>query len=273
MNKKYWDLFKKVIALFVMVLMVGCSDYEGNNSPANVSAPSISSENYEFLLGQYSLFTKIYKDLNDSPGTGRDVQTAYSACQNVIVKISQKQFPSEITYLRTNLVDGITQMCTGFGCSSNKSLCKSDAEATALLAQGKIKLDSFINDINSLSITNQTANIPVSTLVTPTKETSNDLLLINGVTCTLWSDITTVNVGQTKCVYGYVRASWYSEQIKSQVITFSEQTKAFYFAMKGIWTFDYLENQCVFYSGKISKVGNTPVIYMGAGDSIGICSE
>ncbi len=91
--------------------------------------------------------------------------------------------------------------------------------------------------------------------------------------CTIWSDVTLDDVGKTMCVYGKVRTSWYSEQQMAHIIIFSADPSAIYFVMDGPWTFDSLDDQCVNTTGKITRVGNTPLILMPSGSSIGICEN
>lgn len=86
--------------------------------------------------------------------------------------------------------------------------------------------------------------------------------------CVLWSQISLSDVGNTECVYGKVRNSWYSENSQAHIITFSKDSKSIYFIVYGYWTYEDLEGTCVYLTGKISKVNQTPVMYIPEGSSM-----
>jgi len=145
-------LFVFLISILITIISIGCADSSNKNNTNNDSfASKISVEDYTFLMGQYTLFYTTYNNLAKSQGTGQDVKKAYDVCQDIIKTVSNKQIPGNIAYLSTDLIDGIASYSTGFGCYSNKSLCKGDAEATELMIHGKEKLNDFINSINSLT--------------------------------------------------------------------------------------------------------------------------
>jgi hypothetical protein len=48
--------------------------------------------------------------------------------------------------MKDNLIEGINNQSTGFGCFSNKNICSGDVEAMRLIARGKILLDDFLQE-------------------------------------------------------------------------------------------------------------------------------
>ncbi len=93
--------------------------------------------------------------------------------------------------------------------------------------------------------------------------------------CVSWDSITLDDVGKTLCVYGTVRASWYSENQGAYIITFSEDPEAVYFIMYGNWVYEdgELIGNCVLFESEIAKVYNTPVMYIQADDDIYKCTQ
>jgi hypothetical protein len=97
----------------------------------------------------------------------------------------------------------------------------------------------------------------------------------SGEDCVRWDTVTLEDVGQTLCVYGTVRTSWYSENQGAYIITFSEDPEAVYFILYGNWYYEDNEliGNCVQFTSKISKVYNTPVLYIQPEDEIYQCIE
>lgn len=131
----------KPITILILITFLLCAC-----APTQVAQPS---EERAFLLGQYLEFTDLYNTLAQSGGTGTDVEKAYFECQNIIVEVSDAEISDQYQDLASDLLRGLTKYCTGFGCYSNKALCKNDAEATGLIYEGKVLLDSFYNEISS----------------------------------------------------------------------------------------------------------------------------
>ncbi len=92
--------------------------------------------------------------------------------------------------------------------------------------------------------------------------------------CVRWDAVTLDDVGKTLCVYGTVRTSWYSDNQGAYIITFSEDPEAVYFILYGNWYYEDNEliGNCVMFTSKISKVYNTPVLYIQATDNIYKCT-
>lgn len=137
----------------------------------------------------------------------------------------------------------------------------------------------FIYFIVSIGFDNSFINSPQSiqsSFSTPTPKPKYDMANTKPTatqykfSCTLWSEITDSDVGKTLCVYGKVRNSYYSEQLKAYVITYSADPEALYLIMYGNWYFDSLVGKYAGYTGEIQKIYNTFVIYLPEGESIQI---
>jgi len=89
--------------------------------------------------------------------------------------------------------------------------------------------------------------------------------------CMEWSEINLANVGETLCIYGTARNSWYSENQAAHIIIFSGDPKSLYLIMYGNWTFDGINDKCVSVTGKVERVYDTPVIRIPEGDPVFIC--
>ncbi len=89
--------------------------------------------------------------------------------------------------------------------------------------------------------------------------------------CVEWSKITLADVGETLCVYGTARNSWYSENQAAHIIVFSGDPKSLYLIMYGNWTFDGINDKCVSVTGKVERVYDTPVIRIPEGDPVFMC--
>lgn len=97
----------------------------------------------------------------------------------------------------------------------------------------------------------------------------------SGDDCVRWDRVSISDVGKTMCVYGTVRTSWYSENQGAYIITFSEDPEAVYFILYGNWYYEDNEliGNCVMFTSKISKVYNTPVLYIQETDNIYKCID
>jgi hypothetical protein len=97
----------------------------------------------------------------------------------------------------------------------------------------------------------------------------------SGEDCVRWDRVSISDVGKTMCVYGTVRTSWYSENQGAYIITFSEDPEVVYFILYGNWYYEDNEliGNCVMFTSKISKVYNTPVLYIQETDTIYKCID
>lgn len=140
------NIMKKLLFIFTTIILVSCNQQSDNNTSIKTT-----DEKYIRILEQkYQEYYEISNKLNESEGTGEDVKTAYFASQDLINEISKIEVPSDLEFLKNELVQGITLQSKGFGCFSNKSLCSGETEAMELLLDGKIKLDNFIDKISNM---------------------------------------------------------------------------------------------------------------------------
>ncbi len=87
--------------------------------------------------------------------------------------------------------------------------------------------------------------------------------------CNLWSSITLVDVGRTKCVYGNVY-NITSDQI-AYYISFSNKPGSFYIISYDIYFPDLRIGDCVFATGEIKKLDRTPVMTLLPADNLYKC--
>lgn len=90
--------------------------------------------------------------------------------------------------------------------------------------------------------------------------TPTSAMILNGITCVNWNQVTKSSRNKSVCVYGNVRSTSYSENIMANVITFSASPTSFYFVMHGEIWFPFVEDECVKGYGTVYTVYDTPYI-------------
>jgi len=151
-RKRVYAVSVTVTVIILIFALTSCGqsyreDDNSSNEPSN-----ISTEDYAFLKDQFVRFSGIYNGLNNSPGTGEDVRTAYIACQDVLDDIYRHDVSNNAEQLKNLLYEGINNQCNGFGCFSNEAICGSQKEATRLLYSGNRILKQFEDKMNSITV-------------------------------------------------------------------------------------------------------------------------
>lgn len=100
-----------------------------------------------FLFDKFNECIFIDERLQKSEGTGADVKFYYESMQDLILEIKNKEVPIFLQPIKDELLEGVKKYSDGVGCFSNKSICKSDAEAVRLRFEGKLMLDKFKDDL------------------------------------------------------------------------------------------------------------------------------
>jgi len=87
--------------------------------------------------------------------------------------------------------------------------------------------------------------------------------------CTLWSGITLVDVGVNKCVYGNVYNITFDKI--AYYISFSNKPGSFYIISYDIYFPDLRIGDCVYATGKIKRLDNSPVMTLLPADKLYLC--
>ena len=147
---------------------------------------------------------------------------------------------------------------------------------TIVLITGLVVIGAMVISNQSLSNSIPQTKSRTATPVPPTKTTISNFAstYVNSgasFSCVLWSSITLADVGKTKCVYGTVRRTWFSEQQLTQYFTFSSDSQAIYF-QKFMYVFDPgIDGRCIQFNGKIYRSYNTPYMDLLPNDAITFC--
>lgn len=116
--------------------------------------------------------------------------------------------------------------------------------------------------------TSTTQNKPPTKVPThkPTTKPTSD----NNGSCARWSSISLSDVGDTICVYGDVIEDYFRDG--AYFMVFDNDPGDFYLIMYGDWGFEGVEGNCVRYTGKVEKLGGTPVMVIGRNDTVYKCN-
>lgn len=153
-------------------------------------------------------------------------------------------------------------------------LCEFRFDEYSILIRDISASDSSGSELCKWMRTNQGKGI--STTVMQLADYYNDLVNTPtqlASTCNLWSEVTLADVGKTLCVYGSVWNAYYNENQKGYYILFSSEPTALYFVKYGNSVYSGLNDNCVQYTGKVEKIWNTPMMYIGANDVLYHCDK
>lgn len=117
-----------------------------------------------------------------------------------------------------------------------------------------------------------TQSIFVPTRIPPSNTSAVSSITLNGISCTEWRYITASDEKRTICVFGNVRSTSYSENLRANTLTFSASPEAFYFIMYGDIWFPYITDECIKAYGTVYTVYNTPYIEIDK-DHLFLCED
>jgi hypothetical protein len=179
---------KRIVLIFCMIGSIClCIGYFMNlvgwpSTPSTVGTEySLSQEGdidyINFLNQSYEDYRTAYGKMVNSSGSGEDVYLYYTTAQEIADSVAQKNFPSSLTRLQTNLIQGIKFQSQGVGCGSNKKLCKNDVDWILLPIIGKYFLDNFITELKMIEKSESSLNVNQTANVFPTIEYQVDQTL------------------------------------------------------------------------------------------------
>jgi hypothetical protein len=113
--------------------------------------------------------------------------------------------------------------------------------------------------------------VPTATPKEFTADSTEPLHFSDGGTCDHWSTITTADAGEVRCVYGFVRTSFYDESSHYGYLIVSSDPNGFYFRSSyGYFEESEIDGRCVYATGLIQAPGSVP--YMDVFYDIYLCN-